>query len=116
MVRRMFSLAVLATLLVTSSGLAQQQTGRRRPPPNGLPTQTSLKDILVRELRVRFVKEEVFINNVVQLTEQQRAFTPQFVLAITRNAQRRNIIYPFPYFQAMMVRIAEVKGVNLQPL
>jgi hypothetical protein len=119
MARRMLALALLATLLFSSLGWAQQQrrqTVNQQSPPNGIPRQFTFKDILYRELRVRFTKEQIFVDEIVRLTEVNSAFSQQFVLAIARNAQQRNIIYPFPYFQAMMIRVAEVKGVILRPM
>ncbi len=114
MARGLFALALMFMLLVPASGRAQQTGRRTQTPGQGVPRQITFNDILVRELRVRFANEQLFVNQVEELTKKG-TFSQQFVLAITRNAQQRNIIYPFPYFQAMMVRVAEVKGVYLRP-
>ncbi len=115
MARRLLAFALLVSFVASSPGWAQQPQRRQGPPQNG-PRQITFKDILVRELRVRFAKEEIFVDRVVRATERDGSFSQPFILAIVRNAQMRNIIYPFPYFQAMMVRVAEVKGVQLRPL
>lgn len=112
MARGMLALALLASLMISSLSVGQTPTQRRDNPPNSGPRQLTFADILVRELRVRYPKEQLFVNKIVQMTNEG-TFSQQFILAVVRHAQQRNIIFPFPYFQAMMIRIAEVKGVPL---
>lgn len=115
MARGIFALALILSLFIPATGLAQQPPGRRtQTPGQGVPQPLEFKDILNRELRIRFPKEELFIDQIVELT-RKGTFSQQFVLAITRNAQQRSIIYPFPYFQAMMIRVGQMKGVFIRP-
>ncbi len=75
--------------------------------------QASLRDILLRELRVRFAQERDFIDQLLPHVGPGKTFSQKEVLFLMRKAQSKNLKFPFPYFRLMVKLLAARRGLNL---
>jgi len=101
---------MLAAMLAWGAGvvLAAQASAQVGPGQ-----QVSLRDILLRELRVRFVQERDFIDELLPHVGPGRTFSKREVLALMRKAQSKNRKFPFPYFRIMVQILASRRGLQL---
>ncbi len=85
----------------------------RTPAQVGPGEKATLRDILLRELRVRFAQEREFIDRLLPHVGPGKTFSEREVLALMRKAQSKNLKFPFPYFQLMVRLLAARRGLNL---
>ncbi len=74
--------------------------------------QITLRDLLLKGLKVRFPDERTFVVKVVDAVGEGK-LDEGLVKAVYRAATAKNSRYPFPYFRVMMKRIAAKQGVTL---
>ncbi len=87
--------------------------GTRATAQVGPGEKASLRDILLRELRVRFAQERDFIDQLLPHVGPGKTFSEREVLFLMRKAQSKNLKFPFPYFQLMVKLLAARRGLNL---
>jgi hypothetical protein len=110
MLRRTWMLAVLAIVFPRSATLlaAAPATNERFSQKE----EADLTEILETGLKVRTPKEKAFIARVVETVEKKQ-LSEALVKAMFQRARAKHAHYPYPYFTAMMIKIAKQQGVTL---
>jgi hypothetical protein len=71
-----------------------------------------LTEILESGLKVRTAAEKAFVARVVDKVEKGQ-LSESLVTAMFQRARAKHARYPYPYFTAMMIRLAKQRGVAL---
>lgn len=108
--RRTWMLALLAIVFPPSARLeaASPSSDERFSQKE----KADLAEILESGLKVRTPSEKAFIARVVATVEKGQ-LSESLVTAMFQRARAKHAQYPFPYFTAMMIRLAKQRGVTL---
>ena len=105
--RRTWMLALLAIVFPNSGKLLAAANERFSQKE-----EADLAEILESGLKVRTAAEKAFIARVVEKVEKGQ-LSESLVKAMFQRARAKHARYPYPYFTAMMTKLAKQRGVTL---
>ena len=108
--RRTWILALLAIVFPQADKLQAAAPGKNER--FSQKEEADLAEILETGLKVRTKSEKAFIARVVEKVEKGQ-LSESLVKAMFQRARAKHAQYPYPYFTAMMTRLAKQHGVTL---